>query len=132
MALVLEISKFFGRDINVVVAYDIFKKICMKNERKDYNGQIIKGYKNNHMRNMFIVAMQNLKYMGYFSASRNSAFSFKKNYFGKPELAQELLSQQQKQVQTVEEKENMAIEKIMSQNQTNMKPNTKTVKKVVK
>jgi hypothetical protein len=44
------------------------------------------------MRNMFIVAMQNLKYMGYFSASRNSAFSFKKNYFGKPEIAQELLS----------------------------------------
>ena len=81
---------------------------------------------------MFIVAMQNLKYMGYFSASRNSAFSFKKNYFGKPEIAQELLSQQQKQGQTVEEKENMAIEKILSQNQTNMKPNTKAVKKVVK
>lgn len=36
---------------------------------------------------MFIVAMQNLKYMGYFSASRNSAFAFKKNYFGKPEIA---------------------------------------------
>lgn len=41
---------------------------------------------------MFIVAMQNLKYMGYFSASRASAFAFKKNYFGKPELASELLS----------------------------------------
>jgi hypothetical protein len=38
MTIVLEISKFFGKDINVVVAYDIFKKICMKNERKDYNG----------------------------------------------------------------------------------------------
>jgi hypothetical protein len=47
MTIVLEISKFFGKDINVVVAYDIFKKICMKNERKDYNGQKMKGYKNN-------------------------------------------------------------------------------------
>ena len=92
MTIVLEISKFFGKDINVVVTYEIFKKICMKNERKDYNGQKVKGYKNNQMRNMFIVAMQNLKYMGYFSATRNSAFAFKKNYFGKPELAQELLS----------------------------------------
>lgn len=64
------------------------------------------------MRNMFIVAMQNLKYMGYFSASRGSAFAFKKNYFGKPEIASELLSMQQKQ--GAEEKENMAIEKIMS------------------
>lgn len=33
MTIVLEISKFFGKDLNVVVAYDIFKKICQKNER---------------------------------------------------------------------------------------------------
>ena len=41
---------------------------------------------------MYLVAMQNLKYMGYFSASRASAFSFKKNFFGKPDIAQDLLS----------------------------------------
>jgi hypothetical protein len=97
MTIILEISKFFGKNLNVVVAYDIFKKVCMKHERKnEQTGETIKGYKNNQMRNMFIVAMQNLKYMGYFSTSRASTFAFKKNFFGKPEPAQELLSQQQK------------------------------------
>ncbi len=86
----LEISKFFSKDLNVVVAYDLFKKI---NEKRKINDL---PFTNNQMRNMFIVALQNLKYMGYFSASRASAFSFKKNYFGKPELAQDLLSVQNK------------------------------------
>lgn len=44
MTIVLEISKFFGKDLNVVVTYDIFKKICMKNVRLGYNGEKIKGY----------------------------------------------------------------------------------------
>ena len=91
MTIMLELSKFFSKDLNVVVAYDLFKKI---NEKKKINNQT--PFTNNQMRNMFIVALQNLKYMGYFSASRASAFSFKKNYFGKPELAQDLLSVQNK------------------------------------
>ena len=33
---------------------------------------------------MFLVALQNLKYMGYVSSSKQSQFLFKKNYFGKP------------------------------------------------
>jgi hypothetical protein len=90
MTIMLEISKFFSKDLNVVVAYDLFKKI---NEKRKINDL---PFTNNQMRNMFIVALQNLKYMGYFSASRASAFSFKKNYFGKPELAQDLLSVQNK------------------------------------
>jgi hypothetical protein len=45
---------------------------------------------------MFIVALQNLKYMGYLTASRSNTFLFKKNYFGKPIVAQKLLSQQEK------------------------------------
>jgi hypothetical protein len=81
MTIILEISKFFGKDLNVVVTYDIFKKINSKNLRPD--GTI--GYRTNEYRNMFIVALQNLKFMGYFSASRGgSTFLFKKNYYGKP------------------------------------------------
>ena len=90
MTIMLELSKFFSKDLNVVVAYDLFKKI---NEKRKINNL---PFTNNQMRNMFIVALQNLKYMGYFSASRASAFSLKKNYFGKPELAQDLLSLQNK------------------------------------
>ncbi len=48
MTIILEISKFFGKNLNVVVAYDIFKKVCMKHERKnEQTGETIKGYKNN-------------------------------------------------------------------------------------
>ena len=80
MTIILEISKFFGKDLNVVVAYDLFKKVNDKRQSKT-------PYTANQMRNMFIVALQNLKYMGFFSASRASSFAFKKNFFGKPELA---------------------------------------------
>ena len=69
MAIILEISKFFGKDMNVVVTYEIFKKINSKNLR----GEKQIGYKPNEYRNMFIVALQNLKFMGYFSASRGAS-----------------------------------------------------------
>ncbi len=74
----LELFKFFSKDLNVVVAYDLFKKI---NEKRKINNQ---PFTNNQMRNMFIVALQNLKYMGYFSASRASAFSFKRITLASP------------------------------------------------
>jgi hypothetical protein len=100
MTIILEISKYFGKDLNVVVAYELFKKV---NEKKVSDTKLDKKggekdckYTHNQMRNMFIVALQNLKYMGFFSASRASAFAFKKNFFGKPELATELLSVQNK------------------------------------
>lgn len=33
---------------------------------------------------MFIFALQDLKYMGYMSATRKNAFLFRKNFFNKP------------------------------------------------
>ncbi len=35
---------------------------------------------------MFLVALQNLKYMGYVSPTKQSIFLFKKNFYGKPSL----------------------------------------------
>ena len=72
MGIILELYKFFGRDFSVVLAYDIFKKINKKvtnNSTFSHNEGKTK-YTESDMRNMFIVALQNLKYMGYFSATR--------------------------------------------------------------
>lgn len=59
---------------NVVVAYEIFKKVHRQSSSKDEQ----------QLRSMFLVALQNLKYMGFMSATRQGTFSFKKNFFGKP------------------------------------------------
>ena len=64
MAIILEISKFFGRDMNLVVTYDFFKKI---NSKATYLGGKPRGYLPNDMRIMFNVALNNLKYMGFIS-----------------------------------------------------------------
>ncbi len=68
MSLLMEIYKIFGKDVNVVVAFDLFKKINTKGipSSKQYNVK--------QLRNMFIVALQNLKYMGYLSATRQNTF----------------------------------------------------------
>lgn len=72
----MEIYKYFGMTFNVVVAFDIFKKVNQASGKKKYSSQ-------DH-RNMYIVALQNLKYMGFVSATRQGTFSFRKNFFGKP------------------------------------------------
>ena len=90
MTIILELSKFFGKDINIVMTYDLFKKI--NQQVTDVRKEGKKGYENKEIRSMFIVALQNLKYMGYISASRLNTFLFKKNYFGKPIAAEKLLS----------------------------------------
>lgn len=64
MTLLMEIYKILPKDINIVLAFDIFKKINNRDKPKD------KKYNNRQLRNMFIVAMQNLKYMGYVGATR--------------------------------------------------------------
>lgn len=58
MAIILEISKFFGKDINLVIAYDIFLKINQKVVKDQKQG----GYTASEIRNMYVVALQNLKY----------------------------------------------------------------------
>eukprot|EP00347_Sterkiella_histriomuscorum_P003546 403363877 len=78
MTIIMELYKYFGKEFNLVIAYDLFKKINMK---------IIEGkkqkYDQGQIRVMFLVAMQNLKYMGFFSPTKQSMFLFKKNFYGK-------------------------------------------------
>ena len=78
MTLLMEIYKIFGKDVNVVVAFDLFKKISQQRKEKPYTLK--------QLRNMFIVALQNLKYMGYVSATRQNTFQFRKNFFSKPSI----------------------------------------------
>ena len=72
MSIVLEIYKYFGKELNIVLVYEIFKQV--------HQGL----HSPPEVRRMFHVALQNLKFMGFFSASKSSMFLFKKNFFGKP------------------------------------------------
>ena len=91
MTIILELSKYFGKDINIVITYELFKKITQ--QITDVRKEVKKGYEVKEIRRMFLVALQNLKYMGYISPSRLNTFLFKKNYYGKPIAAEKLLSQ---------------------------------------
>jgi hypothetical protein len=79
MTVIMEIYKIFGKDINIVAAYDLFMGILSKKESG-------KSYTTSQVRSMFIVALQNLKFMGYLSATRQNTFLFKKNFYSKPAL----------------------------------------------
>ena len=68
---------YFGKDINIVVAYQLFKRINQKSNNKDMISE-------DSMKAMFKKSLFNLKYMGFISATRQSMFIFKKNFFGKP------------------------------------------------
>ena len=86
MAIILEIYKYCGKDMNVVVTYDIYKKICEKvlGDKKK------RKYTQANITHMYLVTLQNLRYMGYLSATRQNTFLFKKNFFGKPSIALEI------------------------------------------
>jgi len=65
MTIIMEFYKYFGKEFNIISAFEEFKKV---------NKNVVKGdgekYTEADLRNMYIVALQNLKYMGYFSATR--------------------------------------------------------------
>lgn len=66
MTIIMEIYKYFAKEMNVVTAYDLYQKVNSKILQQ--NGK--KRYQISEMRSMYIVALQNLKYMGYFSVTR--------------------------------------------------------------
>ena len=80
MAIILEIYKFVGKEINIIRAYEIFRKIQSQLKVDEKANR----YTDKDIRSMFIVALQNLKYIGYISSTRRNTFTFKKNFFGKP------------------------------------------------
>jgi hypothetical protein len=58
--------------------YGLFKNI-LKKGRGDQGYE----FKDDEIKHMFTTALGELKYMGYLSQTKQSAFIFRKNYFGK-------------------------------------------------
>ena len=78
ITILLEICKFYGRDINIMEMYALFENILKKGKGEDeYN------FNKDQIRVMFLSALKDLKYMGYVSQTKISTFIFKKNYYGK-------------------------------------------------
>ena len=78
ITILLEICKFYGRDINIMEMYALFENILKKGKGEhEYN------FNKDQIRVMFLQALKDLKYMGYVSQTKISTFIFKKNYYGK-------------------------------------------------
>jgi len=75
--ILLEIFKYYGRDINVVESFDLFKAVMEKAETS---------YTKEEIKENFLKALGNLKHMGYVGDSRQGAFVFKKHFFGKASM----------------------------------------------
>ncbi|CDW86884.1 UNKNOWN [Stylonychia lemnae] len=83
MTIIMELYKYFGKEFNIVITYELFKKINLKiTEGKNHPK-----YSQADIRKMFLVALQNLKFMGFFSPTKQSIFLFKKNFYGKASIA---------------------------------------------
>jgi hypothetical protein len=76
--LSLRFIQFVGKEMNIVRAYEIFRKI---QSQLKVDGKANR-YTEKDIRSMFIVALQNLKYIGYISSTRRNTFTFKKNFLG--------------------------------------------------
>lgn len=81
MTIIMELYKYFGKEFNLVIVYELFKKINMTLNHGGKNCEPM--YSVQDIRRMFHVALQNLKYMGFFSPTKQSIFLFKKNFYGK-------------------------------------------------
>lgn len=101
-AIILEILKYYGRDVNVVEAYGLFKKI---HERYIEITQMLPVYQEmtvilneeSQFRLWFMRALSDLKFMGMLSTTKQNTFIFKKNIFGKAKF-QKIESDQQTQL----------------------------------
>ena len=84
--ILMELMMFYGRDVNLVQLFQMFKTIHTRDGYKDDERLEVfdDNYYDNKMRDNFNLAIAALKYMGYISATRVSTYIFKKNIFGKP------------------------------------------------
>ena len=80
--ILMELMMYYGKDVNLVELFDLFKTMHIKASfdtdcpsTEKFEGAI---------RDNFNKAIADLKYMGFVSATRQSTFLFKKNIFGKP------------------------------------------------
>lgn len=53
MTIIMEVSKYFGKDMNLVITYEIFKKVNSNAVRGDGK----RGYDKHEIRRMFLVAL---------------------------------------------------------------------------
>ena len=85
--ILLELMMFYGRDVNLVQLFQMFKTIHTRDGYQDderLEKYFDDKYYDTKMRDNFNLAIADLKYMGYISATRLSTYIFKKNIFGKP------------------------------------------------
>ena len=71
MTLIMQIYKIFGERFQAEAVFEIFKKINARGESS--NGE---KYSEEEVRTMFIAALQNLKYMGYFKNDQENSLVF--------------------------------------------------------
>ncbi len=81
--ILLELLKYYGRDVNLVEAFEYFKRI---NNEEDFNGK----NKQQAIKNWYLAALYDLKHMGIISSTKQNIFLFKKNVFGKPKIYKEV------------------------------------------
>ena len=77
--ILYELMKFYGRDVNILEMYGLFKTILKKQSNLDSQDKDQDKYTDKDSKEMFIVSLQELKYMGYISQTKQNTFIFKKN-----------------------------------------------------
>lgn len=90
MTIFLEILKFYGRDLNLVEVYTLFKEIHLKYRKACMELPPATQFAKLEVldcdvtfRQWVMRALSDLKFMGIVSTTRQNTFIFKKNIFGK-------------------------------------------------
>ena len=83
MTILMEILMYQGRDVNLVEVFNTFKDVHKLQGFATQEATQVTTF-DDDIRYNFGVALANLKYMGFLSATKQSTFLFKKNLFGKP------------------------------------------------
>ena len=78
--ILLDIMRYAGKDFNLVEAYYLFEDCHNNYDKVPKHEHVSKTV----LRAWFLKALAELKYAGLVSATRNSTFLFKKNFFAKP------------------------------------------------
>lgn len=97
--------KYYGRDINLVEAYQLFKDIHERYidecARRPPETKMLTMVHNEHQfRIWFMRALSDLKFMGIVSTTRQNTFVFKKNIFGKARLHKNLAQQDKQAIES--------------------------------
>ena len=97
--ILLEILKYYGRDINIVEAWNNFKAIHKRRDqdKKKFLHEELLAEEN--LRSSFLRALSDLKVQGFISTTKQNTFIFKKNIFGKAKLFKEQTTEDHDKVQ---------------------------------